>query len=85
MRTRASRRITTRKMLNIPFCAYCVPIANHLSRVLDRRLVRILQAMFALMNSTRGTHSGHRLNRPPSEPVDDRPARDETEQERRVE
>ena len=76
---------TVRKMLNIPFCAYCVQISTTflLSSTdafsapfeLDVRLDELDRPVRA---------GGDRLRRRAGEPVDHRAAGDQPEQERRV-
>jgi hypothetical protein len=51
-RRRACAKKTSRKMLNMPFCAYCVQISTTFLRVLDGAFSAPSSLMFALMNST---------------------------------
>ena len=78
---------TARKMLNMPFWAYCVQICDDLlaesstqafvdAFELDVRLDELDRAVGA---------GGHGLHRSAGEPVDHRAAGDQAEQERRVE
>ena len=43
---------TVRKMLNIPFCAYCVQISTTFFESATEALAALSSLMFALMNST---------------------------------
>ena len=78
---------TVRKMLNIPFCAYCVQMADDLLRVLDRGLrgagVEVHVRLDELDRAVGAGRNG--LRRRAGEPVDHRAADDEAEQELRVE
>ncbi len=70
----------------MPFCAYCVQISTTFLRVGDRRLLGAFELDVRLDELDRAVGAGrHRLRRGAGEPVDDRAAGDEAEQERRVE
>ena len=64
---------TVRKMLNIPFCAYCVQISTTFLLSLDRRLRRAVELDVRLDELHRAVSAGrHRLGRCAGEPVDHR-------------
>ena len=73
-------------MLNIPRCAYCVQISTTFLLSSTDAFSTPSSLMFALMNSTaRYAPVVTACVDAPGEPVDDRAARDQAEQERRVE
>ena len=77
---------TVRKMLNMPFCAYCVQISTTFLLSATEALVAPVQLDVGLDELDRAVGArGHRLGRGAGEPVDDGAAGDEAEQERRVE
>ena len=77
---------TTRKMLNIPFCAYVRADLDDLLAVGDRGLLDALELDVRLDELDRAVGAGgDGLHAGAGEPVDDRAARDEAEEERRVE
>ena len=70
----------------MPFCAYLRADLDDLLRVLDRRLLDAFELDVRLDELDRAVGAGrHGLGRRAGEPVDDRAAGDEAEQERRVE
>ena len=76
---------TARKMLNMPFCAYLVQISTTFLLSLDRGLFDAFQLDVRLDELDRAVGAGgHGLGRSAREPVDDRAAGDEAEQEGRV-
>ena len=76
---------TVRKMLNMPFCAYCVQMAHHLLGVRHGGLGRGVELDVALDELDRAVGAGgDRLHAGAGEPVDHRAARDQAEQERRM-
>src|SRR5580658_3498450 len=75
---------TARKMLNIPFCAYCVQISTTALLSATDAFVTPSSLMFFLMNSTAIGASRHRLHRRPGEPIDYASTGKQPQQERRV-
>jgi hypothetical protein len=72
-------------MLNIPFCAYCVQISTTFFESSTDALVDALELDVRLDELDRAVGAGrHGLRRRAGEPVDHRAARDQPEQERRV-
>ena len=76
---------TVRKMLNIPFCAYCVQISTTFLLSSIDAFSALVQLDVALDELDRAVGAGrHRLGRGAGEPVDHRAADDQAEQEGRV-
>ena len=76
---------TLRKMLNMPFCAYCVQISTTFFESSTDALVDALELDVRLDELDRAVGAGRdRLRRRAGEPVDHRAAGDQAEQERRV-
>ena len=77
---------TVRKMLNIPFCAYCVQISTTFLLSSTDAFSHAIELDVRLDELHRAVRAGrHRLRRRAGEPVDDRAAGNQPEQERRVE
>ena len=76
---------TARKMLNIPFCAYCVQISTTFLLSATDAFSTPVEPDVRLDELDRAVGAGrHRLRRGAGEPVDHRAAGDQPEQERRV-
>ena len=72
-------------MLNIPFCAYCVQISTTFLLSSTDAFSDAVELDVRLDELDRAIRAGrHRLRRRAGEPVDDRAAGDQAEQERRV-
>ncbi len=76
---------TVRKMLNIPFCAYCVQISTTFLLSSTEAFVSAFQLDVAFDELHRAVSAGgHRLDGSASEPVDDRAAGDQAKNKRSV-
>ena len=81
----ACEKNTVRKMLNMPFCAYCVQISTTFLLSSTEAFVDAFELDVRLDELDRAVGAGrHRLGRRAGEPVDHRAAGDQAEQERRV-